>query len=53
MCGCCAPVRLKIKEARGQNKDEEAAEDANIVDGGDMNESDEEGGVETEGPAKV
>lgn len=57
MCGCCAPLSLRIKEARGQGTDEEAADDANIVDGGDVEPSDEgspkKAGLEKEGPERV
>lgn len=55
MCGCCAPLALKIKEAKGQPDDEEAADDANIRDGGNVGGSDEpeKPPVETEGPDRV
>ena len=57
MCGCCAPLSLKIKEARGQHDDEEAAGDANIVDGGDVDGTDDDvpdkGGTESTGPERV
>lgn len=57
MCGCCAPLSLKIKEARGQHDDEEAAGDANIVDGGDVDSTDDDvpnkGGTESTGPERV
>ena len=57
MCGCCAPIAFKIKEAKGQADDEEAADDANIVDGGDVQGSDDGAsqseGVKTQGPDNV
>ena len=57
MCGCCAPLSLKIKEARGQNEEEEAADDANVVNGGDVESTDDDapdkGGTEVAGPEKV
>lgn len=57
MCGCCAPLSLKIKEARGQPEDEEAAGDANVVNGGDVDSTDDDvpdkGGPKVVGPENV
>lgn len=56
MCGCCTPIALRIKEARGQHPDEEAADDANVRDGGDVERqgsSPGKEGNEVQGPEMV
>ncbi len=57
MCGCCAPLSLKIREAQGQPDDEHGADDANVVNGGDIESTEgdvpDKGGTEVVGPERV